>query len=110
MKWVVVFGSATVFIFADFLAYKWSHNKDWRLLLAVMVLGAIGYAGFAVVCTFVPLGSTPMVGITVAAGAAIVGYLCFGEWLNWSQLLGLLCVFAGFVLLSWHDPKLPPVP
>ncbi len=108
MKWLLVFGSASVFILTDYLSYRWSKGGSNWLLGCVCLLGALGYCGFAVVCRYLPLGSTPIVGILVAAGAVLVGFFVFDEGLTWQQKLGLLCVVAAFILLSFHTPKPPP--
>ncbi len=106
MKWFAILGSEAVFIVADAIAYKWSKGAHPWLLSVVVVLGAIGYGGFAMVCREVPLGSAvPLCGILVTSGAVLVGYLLYDEGLTWQQMLGLMFVVVAFILLNYHAPK-----
>ncbi len=109
-KWIVICVSAALFIVCDGLAYKWAkHNGSNWLLLVVALLGGIGYVGFCLVCQYIPLGSaTPTVGVLVAVGAVVVGYLAYNETLTWQQALGIVCAIAAVILLSFHAPPPPP--
>ena len=107
MKWLLIFSSVSLFVTADYFAYRWSRGDGGWFLVPVILLGAIGYGGFAVICRYMPLGSTPMVGILVASGAVLLGYFVFDEGLTWQQALGLVLVILAFILLNFHAPKQP---
>lgn len=101
LKWLLIVGSALIFIASDSLSANWGKTGHRLSFILVLLLAPLGYLMFGLLNKKISLGaSSGLVNIMMVLGGVLVGVLWFQEMLTLRQGIGVGLGIVAILLLS----------